>query len=145
MRRCHEIFKADEPLDDRRAAVELLRVVADRRVLDWVPALRGNPDPDIQTWGISAPWYCSSRPISPNAKHSPDRYADGQTSGQTVSLRPRRGIEVEADREEVEQVPQREYADQTVVAGDQQAALAGAAHLLQRRCGVRVRVGHGIG
>ena len=36
MIRCYEIFKSDAGLERRRTAVELLRVVADRRVLPWI-------------------------------------------------------------------------------------------------------------
>lgn len=52
MLRCREIFRNGETLEDRRAAVELLRVVADRRALHWVEEFLHDPDPVIQSWGI---------------------------------------------------------------------------------------------
>ena len=51
MQRCYEIFESGEALDDRRAAVELLRVVADRRALAWIPELLADEDAEIQAWG----------------------------------------------------------------------------------------------
>ena len=53
MQHCYEIFKSTRELCDRRAAVELLRVVADRRVLPWIPEFLADPDLDIQAWGAS--------------------------------------------------------------------------------------------
>ncbi len=52
MRYCYEIFKGPRELAVRRAAVELLRVVADRRSLPWIPEFLDDSDPDIQTGGI---------------------------------------------------------------------------------------------
>jgi hypothetical protein len=49
---CYEIFKARKELAVRRAAVELLRVVADRRAMPWIPEFLDDSDPDIQAWGI---------------------------------------------------------------------------------------------
>ena len=49
---CYEIFKGPRKLAIRRAAVELLRVVADRRALPWIPEFLNDSDPDIQGWGI---------------------------------------------------------------------------------------------
>jgi hypothetical protein len=50
MERCHEIYLTSPDLDDRRAAVELLRVVADRRALPWVAIYLSDPDEIIQAW-----------------------------------------------------------------------------------------------
>jgi hypothetical protein len=52
MRYCYEIFKGPQKIAIRRAAVELLRSVADRRVLPWIPEFLDDSDPDIQSWGI---------------------------------------------------------------------------------------------
>jgi hypothetical protein len=49
---CYEIFKRPQKLADRRAAVELLRVMADRRSLPWITEFLDDSDPDIQAWGI---------------------------------------------------------------------------------------------
>ncbi|MES2789698.1 MAG: HEAT repeat domain-containing protein [Planctomycetota bacterium] len=51
MERCYELYlNADDP-DVRCTAVELLRVVADRRALPWIRRFLEDPDPGIQTWG----------------------------------------------------------------------------------------------
>ena len=52
MQRCYAIFVSVDDLEVRRAAVELLRVVADRRALAWIPEFLADPDPGIQIWGI---------------------------------------------------------------------------------------------
>lgn len=52
MERCYEIFRNGENLEDRRAAVELLRVVADRRVVQWLTEFIDDPDPAIRQWGV---------------------------------------------------------------------------------------------
>ena len=49
---CYEIFKSSRPIEDRRSAVELLRVVADRRALPWVAEFLANEDAEIQAWGV---------------------------------------------------------------------------------------------
>ena len=51
MARCYDIFKSDTNLERRRSAVELLRVIADRRVLPWIEEFWADPDPGIQNWG----------------------------------------------------------------------------------------------
>jgi hypothetical protein len=52
MLRCREIYDSSHDIHARRSAVELLRVVADARVLPWVDDFLADPDPDIQGWGI---------------------------------------------------------------------------------------------
>jgi hypothetical protein len=52
MEYCYEIYKTDENFENRRMAVELLRVAADRRVLPWVPELLTDSDPGIRAWGF---------------------------------------------------------------------------------------------
>jgi hypothetical protein len=51
MNHCYEIFKSSRPLDERRMAVELVRVVADNRALPWVDEFLKDPDAGIQLWG----------------------------------------------------------------------------------------------
>ena len=52
MLRCRELFSTPGDLQVRRSTVELLRVVADRRVVPWVPTFLADPDLGIQSWGI---------------------------------------------------------------------------------------------
>ena len=52
MERCYEIFRESSDVNRRRSAVELLRMVADGRALEWVPELLNDPDEGIQNWGI---------------------------------------------------------------------------------------------
>jgi hypothetical protein len=47
MQRCHELYETSADLFIRRRAVELLRVVADRRALPWIAAYLADPDPEI--------------------------------------------------------------------------------------------------
>ena len=49
---CYEIFKGSQELEIRRTAVELLRVVADRRAVPWIREFLYDSDPEIQSWGI---------------------------------------------------------------------------------------------
>lgn len=50
--RCFATFRdADVPLGRRQAAVDLLRVVADARALDWIGELLADPDGEIQRCG----------------------------------------------------------------------------------------------
>jgi len=51
MERCLEVWRGDADPDARRAAVELLRVVADRRALAWVGEFLRDRDDGVQTWG----------------------------------------------------------------------------------------------
>jgi hypothetical protein len=52
MQRCHEIYQSGAEIRERRRAVELLRVVADRRALPWIRQYLDDPDPEIRAWGI---------------------------------------------------------------------------------------------
>lgn len=52
MEECYRIFKESNNLDDKIDAVELLRVVADKRVLKWVPEFLEHENSGIQNWGI---------------------------------------------------------------------------------------------
>ena len=49
---CYEIFNSQQELDIRRSAVELLRVVADRRAVPWITEFLNDSDAEIQSWGI---------------------------------------------------------------------------------------------
>jgi hypothetical protein len=49
---CYEIFKGANSVDTRRTAIELLRVVADRRTLPWISEFLQDEDALIQNWGI---------------------------------------------------------------------------------------------
>src|SRR5215204_2222574 len=51
MRYCYDIFKSDLPVEFRRSAVELLRVVADKRAVHWIDEFLNDNDPEIQSWG----------------------------------------------------------------------------------------------
>lgn len=52
MEECYRIFKESSNLDEKIDAVELLRVVADKRVLKWVPEFLEHENSGIQNWGI---------------------------------------------------------------------------------------------
>ena len=51
IRYCYDIFKSNLPIEVRRSAVELLRVVADKRAVDWIDEFLNDEDADIQAWG----------------------------------------------------------------------------------------------
>lgn len=50
MERCYEIYQNEKDQDARVDAIELLRVVADRRALPWIKGLLEDPDEGIQCW-----------------------------------------------------------------------------------------------
>ena len=52
MQYCRDIYKSDLPIEHRRLAVELLRVVADKRAVDWIDEFLEDEDVDIQNWGV---------------------------------------------------------------------------------------------
>jgi len=52
MVRCREIASTSGDPEVRRSAVELLRVVADRTVMSWIPEYLADPDEGVQIWGI---------------------------------------------------------------------------------------------
>jgi hypothetical protein len=52
MRRCYEIYKTSGDAEVRQAAVELLRVIADRRALRWVDEFLRDADEAIRGWGV---------------------------------------------------------------------------------------------
>ena len=49
---CYEIFKGPQAIETRRTAVELVRVVADRRALPWISEFLEDKDADIQACGV---------------------------------------------------------------------------------------------
>ena len=52
MKHCYDIYKSDRNIEEKRTAVELLRVIADHRVLVWIYDFLENDDVSIQNWGI---------------------------------------------------------------------------------------------
>lgn len=52
MEYCYQIYKSDKSIERKRLSVELLRVVADKRALVWIPEFLNDEDPAIQVWGI---------------------------------------------------------------------------------------------
>ncbi len=52
MKRCYEIYRSSGKPEHRASAIELLRVVADKRALKWVNEFLEDPNPTIQNWGI---------------------------------------------------------------------------------------------
>jgi HEAT repeat protein len=52
MERCHEIFRSSKDEAERSEALNLLKVVADERVLSWVPEYLADHNLGVQTWGI---------------------------------------------------------------------------------------------
>jgi len=52
MARCRELAALSNETVTRRRAVELLRVVADRRALPWVSEFLDDKDAHVQSWGI---------------------------------------------------------------------------------------------
>jgi hypothetical protein len=51
MERCLEVARSDADAESRRSAVELLRVVADRRGIDWAAEFLRDEDEGVQVWG----------------------------------------------------------------------------------------------
>lgn len=51
MQYCYRIYKTDPNPDRRTTAVELLRVLADRRALPWIQEFLDDPSPGVQLWG----------------------------------------------------------------------------------------------
>jgi hypothetical protein len=49
---CYDIWKSSRPIEERRDAVWLLRVVADHRALNWVGEFLDDEDDAVQSWGI---------------------------------------------------------------------------------------------
>ncbi|MBL8152019.1 MAG: hypothetical protein JNN15_19030 [Blastocatellia bacterium] len=52
MKHCYDIYKSDINIENKRVAIELLRVIADNRALEWIPEFLEDQDPDIQNWGL---------------------------------------------------------------------------------------------
>jgi hypothetical protein len=52
MKYCYDIYKFSENIENRISAIELLRVIADRRVLIWIEEFLSDANEGIQFWGI---------------------------------------------------------------------------------------------
>lgn len=52
MQYCYDIYHSDAPIEHRRLAVELLRVVADERAINWIDEFLNDDDAGIQSWGV---------------------------------------------------------------------------------------------
>ncbi len=48
---CYAIYKSDAALENKISAIELLRIVADKRVIAWIPKFLQDPNKEIQSWG----------------------------------------------------------------------------------------------
>jgi HEAT repeat protein len=53
MKRCLDIYASDQPLEVRRAAVDLLGCIGDQSMLPFVRQFLDDPDEDIQNWGVN--------------------------------------------------------------------------------------------
>lgn len=49
---CYELYQTSPDIETRRSAIELLRVLADKRVLLWVNEFLDDEDEGIQAWGF---------------------------------------------------------------------------------------------
>lgn len=49
---CYELYQGSPDIEIRRSAIELLRVIADKRVLLWVNEFLDDSDEGIQAWGF---------------------------------------------------------------------------------------------
>lgn len=52
MDECMRVFRSQEPLESRRNAIELLRVIANERALGWLPEILGDDDEHVLRYGI---------------------------------------------------------------------------------------------
>lgn len=52
MQRCYEIYHFSADIEQRRVAIDLLRVVADERALDWIEEFLADPNDGIQGWDV---------------------------------------------------------------------------------------------
>lgn len=52
MERCRKIFRDFDDLQEQADAINLLQVVADRRVLDWVPEFMASGNDGVRVWAI---------------------------------------------------------------------------------------------
>ncbi len=53
MTHCLELFRTSEYADTRIAAIELLRHISDRRVLDWLPEIVTSTESEVRMWSVS--------------------------------------------------------------------------------------------
>jgi len=52
MVRCRQIFRESDNEEQAASAIELLRFIADKRVLDWVPEFLASDNRSVKIWGI---------------------------------------------------------------------------------------------
>jgi hypothetical protein len=52
MERCLAIFRTSEDADIKASAICLLKDVADRRVLEWMPEIASSPIPTVRYWSL---------------------------------------------------------------------------------------------
>jgi HEAT repeat protein len=50
--RCMEILRTAEETETQAAAVELLRNISDRRVLNWLPEIISHAEPRVRLWAV---------------------------------------------------------------------------------------------
>ena len=60
---CYELYQHSPDIEIRRSAIELLRVIADKRVLVWLNEFMDDADEGIQTWGGAYWTSCSGRSL----------------------------------------------------------------------------------
>lgn len=53
MDRCMELFRNADDAQQATDAIELLRVVADKRALNWVPEIMASDNSGVRVWGVS--------------------------------------------------------------------------------------------
>lgn len=52
MQECYDVFRNSQDPQEKRDAIELLRVVADARAIKWIPEFLQSDDEGIQNWAI---------------------------------------------------------------------------------------------
>lgn len=49
---CYEIYQTSKDIDRKSSALELLRWIANEKVLDWIPEFLYHPESDIQNYAV---------------------------------------------------------------------------------------------
>lgn len=52
MERCREIFRQSKDEQEQADAIGLLKVVGDRRVLEWIPEFQASANPMVRNWTV---------------------------------------------------------------------------------------------
>jgi uncharacterized protein len=52
MKYCYDIYKNTDDIEIKRSAIGLLKVISDRRVLEWLPEFLADPDEGVQNGGM---------------------------------------------------------------------------------------------